>query len=383
VTQHFAAAGLSALLGGWIGVGVPQPALQPSIPRGREELVAQLTYQGYMTCQNARGSCEVELNRKKSEIKALCRAIWSGNWPERAELGPEAVAMYINWCDTAKSDIYYALNDYPNLLGFLTKYKEFDASTASDEDIIYAAKNSAIFTSRCKSGNAQRAASTVDLWGSNKYDAPGLNEMYSLVPTRSWEILAACGDPSSRRSKAWIDRFNEALVPAMVRVWDKRAIALTSHSHCTISPGLGKLSLTQKESELQKVEAYRYELALTTDLKEMLDKASNKSLAAAATISLSSTSQEISTQVNRCNMAINTINNSIDQMKMEAEKKALEKASKEQRMRLEREYQQQRAAAAAARRAAAARNYQPTPPAPRVQRNKPPAPKVPVWFDNH
>lgn len=380
---HLAIAGLAPLVSAFLGMAEIGPIRPIEGHRETAVQIAQLSYKGYMSCQNARGSCEVELNRKKSEIKRLCRSIWSGYWPERAELDPSAIAMYTNWCETAKSDIYYALSEYPNLVGFISRYKDFNPGYASDEDVILAAKNSAMFTSRCKSGNAERAANATDLWGSNKYDAPGLTEMYGLIPSRYSEIISACGDSSSRRSKSWIDKFNDSLTPALAQIWDKRSRALLAGTEpvCSLSANPQKLTAKQQETELDRLNSVNYELSLSSDLLEILKNNRGKDQPIPDETQPRAAS-ELTVQARNCADSISAVTAAIEKSKAEEERKALEKASKEERIRLEKEYQRQRAAAAAARRAAQpSPNYRPAPPPPRARQPKTSQPTLPVWFE--
>jgi len=193
---------------------------QPSEP-----LLAQMSYEGYLTCQNSRGSCEVELNNKKSEIKQLCYQIWTGNWPESREYSPETIRMYISWCDKAKDDIQFAEREFPALAEFISRYKSFNPSTESSDSTQVALKNSEVFLGRCTAGAALRASNAMELWGTRKYGDWTIPSLERLVPSRYSSVISACG------KKSWVRDFVAAASPALAVDWKAQQVSLSS-SNC-------------------------------------------------------------------------------------------------------------------------------------------------------
>ena len=189
-------------------------------------LIAQMSYEGYLTCQNSRGSCEVELANKKSEIKQLCYQIWTGNWPESREYSPETIRMYIGWCDKAKEDIQFAEREFPALAEFVSRYKSFNPAAETPDSTQVALKNSEVFLGRCTAGAASRASNAMELWGTRKYGDWTIPSLERLIPSRYSSVTSACG------KKSWVRDLVAAASPTLAVDWKAQQASLLT-AQCT------------------------------------------------------------------------------------------------------------------------------------------------------
>ena len=193
---------------------------QDSTPNNQAYLLAQLSYEGYLTCQNTRGSCEVELNNKKAEIKQLCYQIWTNNWPESREYSPEVIRLYRGWCNKARSDIEFAEREFPPLSDYMSRYRNFDPTIESASAVQLALRNSSVFLSRCSAGAAQRASGAVELWGTRKYGDWVVPSLERLIPSRASQVISACD------KKSWVRSLVAKGAPALAADWNAERISL-------------------------------------------------------------------------------------------------------------------------------------------------------------
>jgi len=177
--------------------------------------VAQLTYEGYMSCrEDARTNCEIVKKRKKSSMKQVCYSVWTGNWPAGTE-PPDAATyqMYTNWCRHVQGEIQLAAREYPALLSFVSKYRNFTPSEANPRQTLNALRNSETFLLKCTSNTAQRSAEAMELWGTTKYGDWTARQLDDLVPSRYSEVLTACG------KKSWVQTLVTNSTPVLLSSW--------------------------------------------------------------------------------------------------------------------------------------------------------------------
>uniref|UniRef100_UPI00404791CB hypothetical protein n=1 Tax=Cyanobium sp. TaxID=2164130 RepID=UPI00404791CB len=179
-----------------------------------QNLVAQLTYKGYMSCQeNMRLNCDIELNRKKSSIKELCYSVWTGNWPAGTKMDAATYQMYKDWCSDASFEIKEATREYPDLLKFVSRYRNFNPAEAEPLQTLGAVKNAETFLLKCQAKTANRAAEAMEIWGTRKHGDWTLRDLDDLVPSRYSEITSACD------KKSWVHTLLSNSQPILISSW--------------------------------------------------------------------------------------------------------------------------------------------------------------------
>jgi hypothetical protein len=191
------------------------PSKAPISPRAEHILLAQLTYDGYMSCrEDARTNCEIVMNRKKASIKQLCYSMWTGKWPAGTE-PPDAATyqMYAGWCSRVQEEIKLAAREYPPMLKFVSQYRGFNPSDSDPRRTLNALRNSETFLLKCTSNTAQRVAGTMELWGTTKHGDWTVRQIDDLVPSRYSEIISACG------KKSWVQTLVTNATPILISSW--------------------------------------------------------------------------------------------------------------------------------------------------------------------
>ena len=214
--------------------GLQVPVSNVSQLTTESQLVAQASYEGYLTCDKFRSrNCDIELNRRKGSIKDLCYSVWTGNWPERSKLDPATVRLYIDWCNQAREDISFAAREFPPLIAYVGKYRKFSPEKSTPEQVINAALNTQYFLNKCVSKSASRASLAMELWGTTQHGNWVIPELEVHSPTRYPEINMACD------RKSWAKDLLVKTQPFIQASWSKQ-VALVNETVC-IPPTKGTI----------------------------------------------------------------------------------------------------------------------------------------------
>ena len=336
-----AAAALSTL------VGIQVPAIAPAAPTRELQLLAQASYEGYLTCDKFRSrNCDIELNRRKGSVKDLCYSVWTGNWPERRTLDPATVKLYIDWCNQARKDISFASREFPPLIAYVGKYRSFKPEKATSEEVINAALNTQYFLNKCISKSASRASLAMELWGTTQHGKWVIPELEVHSPTRYPEINMACD------RKSWARKLLEKTQPIIAESWSKQVASVEATS-CKI-PTKGSVPAL---ADVEALKASRKLLNGFTMQAPLLAKMEPKPI--------SESEDELSLLINTakeksqtCQLAIQQSENMIQVAEEEKERQRQLQAAREaeaaRKAAAARAEQQRRAAAARAAEAAAA-----------------------------
>lgn len=302
--------------------------------------VAQLTYEGYMSCrEDARTNCEIVKNRKKTSIKQVCYSVWTGKWPAGTE-PPDALTyqMYANWCRHVQGEIQLAAREYPGLLSFVSKYRNFTPSESDPRQALNALRNSETFLLKCTSNTAQRSAEAMELWGTTKYGDWTARQLDDLVPSRYSEVLNACG------KKSWVQTLITNSTPVLLSSWSSlREATLTVSCQAPTKQNLWNDKLLSAQI------ATREELEGFTKISNILSDSS-----AAKNIDRNQLNESVDTsrrKLQECEKVISSGEDYIAKEKERVERERQAKAAAE----AERSRRAAEAKAAAERNAAAAR----------------------------
>lgn len=218
-------------------------------PHKNTVLIAQATYEGYLTCDQFRSrNCDIELNRRKGSIKDLCYSVWTGNWPERRTLDPATIKLYIDWCNQAREDISFASREFPPLIAYVGKYRRFNPEKSDPEQVINAALNTQYFLNKCASKSASKASLAMELWGTTQHGNWVIPELEVHSPTRYPEINMACD------RKSWARKLLTDTQPIIEASWTKQ-VASAEATSC-------KLPVKGAVPDLADVEALKASMKL-------------------------------------------------------------------------------------------------------------------------
>jgi hypothetical protein len=324
---------------------MPGASSAVNLPQGRREiqapiLLAQLTYQGYMSCRDdARTNCEIVMNRKKSSMKQLCYSVWTGKWKPGTE-PPDAATyqLYRNWCNHAQGEIQFAAREYPQLLKYVSKYRAFDPAKATPMQTLAALKNSETFLLKCTSNTAQRSSDAMELWGTSKHGQWTVQKLDDLVPSRYSEITSACG------KKSWVHALIAKSTPILLSSWGtlKQESENTTCQSPASQNGWNEQILEAQISKKEELESF---VRISTILAQSsaASSVSSEELSAAAVSS--------SEKLRQCEVIISSGEEFIEKQNQRLERERQAKAAAE----AERARKAAEATAAAERSAAAAR----------------------------
>lgn len=314
-------------------------------------LVAQLSYRGYLECDEMRSrNCEIELNRRKSSVKELCYSIWTGNWPERSQLDPATIRMYIDWCNEAKEDVKFAAREFPSLVQYVSRYRKFDVEKSSPDDVVNASLNTQYFLDKCSSKSAQRSAQAMELWGTKQHGSWIIPDLQQYSPTRYSEILTACD------KKSWSRDLLEKTRPILASAWSSQQQQVASQScEAPVRPARWTpVLLTQQETKLSKFDQFLKQTSLVKEMKPSPISMSGSEL--------ESMLSDLQLRADRCKELVALGATDIKTQEQEAERarqlqaaREAEAARREAAARAERERRAAAERAAAAQRDAAAR----------------------------
>lgn len=323
----------------------------PVDPGYSPALVAQLSYQGYLECDEMRSrNCEIELNRRKSSVKELCYSIWTGNWPERSQLDPATIRMYIEWCNEAREDVKFAAREFSPLIQYVSKYRKFDVEKSSPEEVVNAALNTQYFLDKCSSKSAQRSAQAMELWGTKQHGSWVIPDLQQYSPTRYSEVLTACD------KKSWSRGLLEKTRPVLASAWGAQQQDVVARSCAApVSPARWTpVLLSQQESTLKQFDQFLKQTSLVKEMQPSPISMPGSELEAFLS--------DLKLRAGRCKELVALGSSDIKLQEQEAERarqlqaaREAEQARREAAARAERERRAAAERAAAAQRDAAAR----------------------------